>query len=181
MSAVLLSHHALLCCICVWCVSPSPHPSGPLRVDGKDNPTWGLNPQYWLTCPAAGDPSSTVIVKVVLQRTDRGAARDDKLEGPKNKVGLVVTRATPPPPAANTRRKYARVAASAAQCVDASRVHVSLCVWSCARVCRKTGRRTNALGVPVRVHPPVLGLRCVNALFYPPVPPSSSFLSRSCL
>ena len=39
--------------------------SGGFRLDGRDNPTWCLNPQYWLTAnPADGDVNSQITVKV---------------------------------------------------------------------------------------------------------------------
>jgi hypothetical protein len=36
--------------------------SGGFKVDGRDNPTWCLNPQYCLTANTAGEPQ--VVVKV---------------------------------------------------------------------------------------------------------------------
>ena len=77
---------------------------GPVRIDGRANPSWCLNPQYWIT--RAGPPSKRKVeLKLVLHRTDRKVGRDDKSDGTKNKVGMVLTRVQPPPPDNPRRRK----------------------------------------------------------------------------
>lgn len=77
---------------------------GPRRVDGRSNPSWCLNPQFWVTLPPGVETKRKSTLKLVLTRTDRNAGRDDKSDGTKNRVGVVVTRVMPAP-VDNPRRK----------------------------------------------------------------------------
>lgn len=50
-------------------------------------------------------PPAMRLLQLVLHRTDRHLGKDDKSDGTKNRVGLVVTRVQPPPPENPRRRK----------------------------------------------------------------------------
>lgn len=86
---------------------------GPRRVDGRANPSFCLNPQFWITFPPGVETKKKSTLKLVLTRTDRHAGRDDKSDGTKNRVGLTVTRVQPPPPDNPKRRRPGQVRTNA--------------------------------------------------------------------